>query len=492
MLRDLLPFICRRLGLSTIQLGILDSLTLRLAVGQKLRKDQVAMLYADMPARDLEAVLSVFFEESPEGHLFSAEAQLLHDEMEGGTASSDASDSTNVTDEAGNPEEEAKRIRRSQKASKASKARWERERERRRQQQIEQAAEHGRPSSSEQFPGLIEEARKQQLDSPEQRKEAQEENSAILQASTEQSAHAPEHLEEPQARREHSEHAQAQTSTESVPAHPGSTSTPSSSSEYESVLPRIAPKENNEDAQGKLEANEASEHSSEKAKSSEHLSQESGPFSQASPQALTRAHVRASDLIYPISDSDPIGSDQIGNQWIEALRARGFAEGQLRKARGEFEALIRGGLSLEQLQVVADRVIANKPGDFAYAVRYLLTACTNELAAAKAGLPAMAKAPGGLVKVAPVTAPRKTEEEEVAALERFLQQGANPFCLPDQKLPAVQRLLECARDEWLMAGKAVEGISPAGKPVRDPRAAKQIKYYGVEDAKARIAKQRRN
>ena len=484
MLRDLLPFICRRLGLSTIQLGILDSLTLRLAVGQKLRKDQVAMLYADMPARDLEAVLSVFFEESPEGHLFSAEAQLLHDEMVNGTASSGASDATHATTEADNQEEEEKRIRRSQKASKASKARWKRERERRRQQQIEQAAEHGRPSS-EQSHGLIEEARKQQLDSHEQRKDAQEENDAILQASVEQSAHAPEHSEEPQAWREHSEHAQAQTSTENVPAHPESTSTPSSSSEHESVLPRIAPKEE------KLEANEASEHSSEKAKSSEHLPQESGPFSQASSQALTRAHVRASDLIYPISDSDPIGSDQIGNQWIEALRARGFAEGQLRKAQSEFEALIRGGLSLEQLQVVADRVIANKPGDFAYAVRYLLTACTNELAAAKAGPPAMAKAPGGLVKVAPVTAPRKTEEEEVAALERFLQQGANPFCLPDQKLPAVQRLLERARDEWLLAGKAVEGISPAGKPVRDPRAAKQIKYYGVKDAKARIAKQRR-
>ena len=77
------------------------------------------------------------------------------------------------------------------------------------------------------------------------------------------------------------------------------------------MLPRIVPKESNEDAQGKLEASEASEHSSEKTKSSEHLPQESGPFSQASSQALTRAHVRASDLIYPISDSDPIGSDQI-------------------------------------------------------------------------------------------------------------------------------------------------------------------------------------
>lgn len=97
MLRDLLPFICRRLGLSTIQLGILDSLTLRLAVGQKLRKDQVAMLYADMPARDLEAVLSVFFEESSDGHLSSAEAQLLHEEMVNGTASGATSDSTNAT-----------------------------------------------------------------------------------------------------------------------------------------------------------------------------------------------------------------------------------------------------------------------------------------------------------------------------------------------------------------------------------------------------------
>lgn len=491
MLRDFPPFICRRLGLSTIQLGILDSLTLRLAVGQKLRKDQIALLYADMPARDLEAVLSVFFEESAEGYLFSSEAQRLHDEMANGVVASAANDSIQKTAESVNPEEEEKRIRRSQKASKASKARWKRERERRRQQQIEQGAEHGRPSS-EQSPRLIEEARKQQLDSPEQRKNTQEENDGILQASAEQSSRAPEHSEESQAGLEHSKHAQAWNPTENAPARPGLTSRSSSSSEQESVHPRIAPKESNEDAQGKPEANEASEHSSEKAKSSEHLSQESGSFSQASSQALTRAHVRASDLIYPISDSDLIRSDQIGNQWIEALRARGFAEGQLRKAQSEFEALIRGGMSLEQLQVVADRVIANKPGDFAYAVRYLLAACTNELAAAKAGPPATAKTSGGLVKVAPVIAPQKTEEEEVAALERFLQQGANPFCLPDQKLPAMQQLLERSRDEWLMAGKAVEGISPSGKPVRDLRAAKQIKYYGVEDAKARIAKHRRN
>ena len=490
MLRDLMPFICRRLGLSTIQLGILDSLTLRLAVGQKLRKDQIALLYADMPARDLEAVLSVFFDESAEGYLFSAEAQLLHDEMANGTASSVARDSTHVAADVVDQEEQ-KRIRRSQKASKASKARWERERERRRQQQTEGTVADGR-LFSEKSSGLVEEAHKQQLDSPEQRKDAQEANGVILQASAEQSAHAPEHSEKPQARLEHSEHAQAWTSTENVPAHPGLTSAPSSSSEHESVLPRIAPKESNEDVQGKLKANEASEHSSEKAKSSEHLPQESGSFSQASSQALTRAHVRASDLIYPISDSDPIGSDQIGNQWIEALRARGFAEGQLRKARNEFEALIRGGLSLEQLQVVADRVIANKPGDFAYAVRYLLTACTNELAAAKAGSPSVGKPNGGLVKAAPVVAPKKTVDEEVAEMQRLLQRGAHPFCFPDQEQPAVQRVLEQARDEWLLAGKAVEGISPAGRPVRDLRAAKQVKYYGVEDAKARIAKQRRS
>ncbi len=490
MLRDLMPFICRRLGLSTIQLGILDSLTLRLAVVQKLRKDQIALLYADMPARDLEAVLSVFFDESAEGYLFSAEAQLLHDEMANGTASSVARDSTHVAADVVDQEEQ-KRIRRSQKASKASKARWERERERRRQQQTEGTVADGR-LFSEKSSGLVEEAHKQQLDSPEQRKDAQEANGVILQASAEQSAHAPEHSEKPQARLEHSEHAQAWTSTENVPAHPGLTSAPSSSSEHESVLPRIAPKESNEDVQGKLKANEASEHSSEKAKSSEHLPQESGSFSQASSQALTRAHVRASDLIYPISDSDPIGSDQIGNQWIDALRARGFAEGQLRKAQKEFEVLIQGGLSLEQLQVVADRVIANKPGDFAYAVRYLLTACTNELAAAKAGSPSVGKPNGGLVKAAPVVAPKKTVDEEVAEMQRLLQRGAHPFCFPDQEQPAVQRVLEQARDEWLLAGKAVEGISPAGRPVRDLRAAKQVKYYGVEDAKARIAKQRRS
>lgn len=491
MLRDLLPFICHRLGLSTIQLGILDSLTLRLAVGQKLRKDQVALLYADMPARDLEAVLSVFFEESAEGYLESAEAQQLHDVMAGDAVSNAVPQSTHETAEAVDQEEEQKRIRRSQKASKASKARWERERERRRQLQTQSALEDGRPSS-EQTSGVIEEAPKQNLASPEQRKDAQEENDAILQASIEQSAHAPEHSEKPQAESEHSEHAQAFIPTENSLARPGATSTPSSSSEQESMLPRIPPEESNKVAQGKLEANEASKLSSEKVESSEHGPQESESFSQASSQARTRAHVRASDQIYPISDSDPIGSDQIGHQWIEALRARGFAESQLRKERAGFEGLFREGLSLEQLQVVADRVIVKKPDDFAYAVRYLLTACANELAAAKAGLSAAAKAPGGLVKAAPVAAPKKTEAEEVAELERFLSQGANPFCLPDQKLPALRRVLEEARDAWLMAGKPVEGISPSGKPVRDLRAAKQIKYYGVEDAKARIAKRRRS
>lgn len=491
MLRDLLPFICRRLGLSTIQLGILDSLTLRLAVGQQLRKDQVALLYADMPTRDLEAVLSVFFEESAEGYLESAEARLLHSEMLGGTVSNETNHPTHENAEAVDQEEEQKRIRRSQKASKASKARWDRERERRRQLQTQSAPEDGRPASEQTF-GLIEEAHKQELASPEERKDAQEENDVILQASPEQSGHAPEHSEKPQAESEHSEHAQAFLPTENPPARPDSTSSPSSSSEQEGMLPRIPSGESNEVAQGKLEANEASKLSSEKNQSSEHLPQESESFSQASSQALTRAHVRASDLIYPISDSDPIGSDQIGNQWIEALRARGFAEGQLRKYRAEFEALFREGFSMEQLQVVADRVIAKKPDDFAYSVRYLLTACANELAAAKAGLSTTAKASGGLVKAAPVTAPKKTEAEEVAELERFLSQGANPFCLPDQKRPALQRVLENARDAWLMADKPVEGISPSGKPVRDLRAAKQIKYYGVEDAKARIAKRRRS
>lgn len=479
MLRDLLPFICQRLGLSTIQLGILDSLTLRLAVGQKLRKDQVALLYADLPARDLEAVLSIFFEESAEGYLFSAEAERLHDEMVNGAASSAANDSTHKTAEAVDQEEEEKRIRRSQKASKASKARWERERERRRQQQTEQTSEDGR-SSSEQSSEEHQEAHKKKLDSPEQRKDAQEESDAILQASTASSSHAPEH----------SEHTQAWSPKVNTSVQPGLTSTPSSSSEQESVLPRIPSEENNEVAQGKLEDNEASKLSSEKATSSENLLQGSDASSQASSRALTRAHVRASDLIYPITD--PIGSDQIGNQWFEALRARGFAESQLRKARAGFEGLFRDGLSMEQLQVVVDRVIAKKPDDFAYSVRYLFTACANELAAAKAGLSAAAKAPGGLVKASPVAAPRKTEAEQVAELERFLSQGANPFCLPDQKLPALQRVLEHARDAWLMADKPVEGISPSGKPVHDLRAAQQIKYYGVEDAKARIAKRRRS
>ena len=127
MPRDLLPFICRRLGLSTIQLGILDSLTLRLAVGQKLRKDQVPLLYGDAHAQDLEAVLSVFFEEAPDGYLTSEEATMLRKEMDGNRVLPDQAlreENANVAD----PQEEQKRLMRSQKAAKASKARWERAR----------------------------------------------------------------------------------------------------------------------------------------------------------------------------------------------------------------------------------------------------------------------------------------------------------------------------------------------------------------------------
>ena len=490
MPRDLLPFICRRLGLSTIQLGILDSLTLRLAVGQKLRKDQVPLLYGDAHAQDLEAVLSVFFEEAPDGYLTSEEATMLRKEMDGNRVLPDQAlreENANVAD----PQEEQKRLMRSQKAAKASKARWERARK------LQQQAQENNPqASSKHSLEHTENARKDMLDPHKHSKHKLQEEQAILQAqieqcsnASEQCSNAREHPEHKQASPKHSKHAKGQPESEiSDDAHK-IVSIPSISSEHETMLASNAREESSKDEQAMLDA---PEHSKHKLQEEQAILQASSKHPQALTQASrasTRMRTRASDPINPISDTDQIRSDQIGNQWFEILRARGFSEPQLRKAREKFEELIAKGLSVEQIEAVAERVIVNKPSDFAYAVKYLLASCSNELTAAKVGTAVAKKSSGGLVKVAPVSTPKKTLDEELAAMHRFLSRGANPFCLPDQEIPEVQQVLERARDDWLLAGKAIEGINPAGRPIRDPESAKAIKYYGVEDAKARIAKQ---
>ena len=490
MPRDLLPFICRRLGLSTIQLGILDSLTLRLAVGQKLRKDQVPLLYGDAHAQDLEAVLSVFFEEAPDGYLTSEEATMLRKEMDGNRVLPDQAlreENANVAD----PQEEQKRLMRSQKAAKASKARWERARK------LQQQAQENNPqASSKHSLEHTENARKDMLDPHKHSKHKLQEEQAILQAqieqcsnASEQCSNAREHPEHKQASPKHSKHAKGQPESEiSDDAHK-IVSIPSISSEHETMLASNAREESSKDEQAMLDA---PEHSKHKLQEEQAILQASSKHPQALTQASrasTRTRTRASDPINPISDTDQIRSDQIGNQWFEILRARGFSEPQLRKAREKFEELIAKGLSVEQIEAVAERVIVNKPSDFAYAVKYLLASCSNELTAAKVGTAVAKKSSGGLVKVAPVSTPKKTLDEELAAMHRFLSRGANPFCLPDQEIPEVQQVLERARDDWLLAGKAIEGINPAGRPIRDPESAKAIKYYGVEDAKARIAKQ---
>ena len=490
MPRDLLPFICRRLGLSTIQLGILDSLTLRLAVGQKLRKDQVPLLYGDAHAQDLEAVLSVFFEEAPDGYLTSEEATMLRKEMDGNRVLPDQAlreENANVAD----PQEEQKRLMRSQKAAKASKARWERARK------LQQQAQENNPqASSKHSLEHTENARKDMLDPHKHSKHKLQEEQAILQAqieqcsnASEQCSNAREHPEHKQASPKHSKHAKGQPESEiSDDAHK-IVSIPSISSEHETMLASNAREESSKDEQAMLDA---PEHSKHKLQEEQAILQASSKHPQALTQASrasTRTRTRASDPINPISDTDLIRSDQIGNQWFEILRARGFSEPQLRKAREKFEELIAKGLSVEQIEAVAERVIVNKPSDFAYAVKYLLASCSNELTAAKVGTAVAKKSSGGLVKVAPVSTPKKTLDEELAAMHRFLSRGANPFCLPDQEIPEVQQVLERARDDWLLAGKAIEGINPAGRPIRNPESAKAIKYYGVEDAKARIAKQ---
>ena len=490
MPRDLLPFICRRLGLSTIQLGILDSLTLRLAVGQKLRKDQVPLLYGDAHAQDLEAVLSVFFEEAPDGYLTSEEATMLRKEMDGNRVLPDQAlreENAKVAD----PQEEQKRLMRSQKAAKASKARWERARK------LQQQAQENNPqASSKHSLEHTENARKDMLDPHKHSKHKLQEEQAILQAqieqcsnASEQCSNAREHPEHKQASPKHSKHAKGQPESEiSDDAHK-IVSIPSKSSEHETMLASNAREESSKDEQAMLDA---PEHSKHKLQEEQAILQASSKHPQALTQASrasTRTRTRASDPINPISDTDQIRSDQIGNQWFEILRARGFSEPQLRKAREKFEELIANGLSVEQIEAVAARVIVNKPSDFASPAKYLLASCSNELTAAKVGTAVAKKSSGGLVKVAPVSTPKKTLDEELAAMHRFLSRGANPFCLPDQEIPEVQQVLERARDDWLLAGKAIEGINPAGRPIRDPESAKAIKYYGVEDAKARIAKQ---
>ena len=241
MPRDLLPFICRRLGLSTIQLGILDSLTLRLAVGQKLRKDQVPLLYGDAHAQDLEAVLSVFFEEAPDGYLTSEEATMLRKEMDGNRVLPDQAqreENANVAD----PQEEQKRLMRSQKAAKASKARWERARK------LQQQAQENNPqASSEQSSEHTENARKDMLNPHKHSKHMLQEEQAILQAQIEQSSNASEHYsnarehpEHKQASPKHSKHAKGQPESEiSDDAHK-KVSIPSISSEHETMLASIA------------------------------------------------------------------------------------------------------------------------------------------------------------------------------------------------------------------------------------------------------------
>ena len=215
MPRDLLPFICRRLGLSTIQLGILDSLTLRLAVGQKLRKDQVPLLYGDAHAQDLEAVLSVFFEEAPDGYLTSEEATMLRKEMDGNRVLPDQAlreENANVAD----PQEEQKRLMRSQKAAKASKARWERARK------LQQQAQENNPqASSKHSLEHTENARKDMLDPHKHSKHKLQEEQAILQAqieqcsnASEQCSNAREHPEHKQASPKHSKHAKGQPESE--------------------------------------------------------------------------------------------------------------------------------------------------------------------------------------------------------------------------------------------------------------------------------------
>ena len=217
---------------------------------------------------------------------------------------------------------------------------------------------------------------------------------------------------------------------------------------------------------------------------------ESNRKSKVSSHASARAYECASDQIADTkTETDQIGSDQIGSDQIgsdqlcdlaiDLLAQKGFLKVKLLEKREELKELIEKGLSLEMIDKVSNRVIKRKGEEFFFSINYLMKSFETALR--------VNKSLRMRTENLPVAAQKKTEEEEKSELREYLDKGGSPFLVKDSDFPSVQCILNDARDEWLLEEKPIEGIDALGKPIRDQKVAQRMKYFGVEDAKARIS-----
>lgn len=212
---------------------------------------------------------------------------------------------------------------------------------------------------------------------------------------------------------------------------------------------------------------------------------ESNRKSKVSSHASARAYECASDQIADTkteteqTGSDQIGSDRLCDLAIDLLAQKGFLKVKLLEKREELKKLIEKGLSLEMIDKVSNRVIKRKGEEFFFSINYLMKSFETALR--------VNKSLRMRTENLPVATQKKTEKEEKSELREYLDKGGNPFLVKNSDFPSVQCILNDARDEWIRAGKPIEGINAAGKPIRDPKVVQGMKYFGVEDARARIS-----
>lgn len=351
-------FFARSDGLSLTQLGILDSLMTCLAAGLKIRKDEVAKLYPDLPVADVEVVLKNFFEETSDGYVTSNETHVLRKAMFGL--------STGVTDNLTSEKDSDGELQGEQKTTKGTNA----------------------------CSSLM------NTSNPDRRKQT------ILKDGENGSANFIQ----------------------------------------------------------KFKNKKEFKHNS---KVSSHLS--------------ARAYARASESDYLISDTEQIGSDQLCKQAIELLVVKGFLRNMLLEVQETLKEVIERGMSLVKIDEVSDRVIKYKGKEYRNAINYLMTCLENEL------LVMMEEMKDAIVEDSSVTKFKNTEKEDTSKLEKFLKRGGHPFCIKISDFPSCQSLIEHKRDQWLLDGNPVRGLDAAGQPIHDKKLAEQMKYYGEDESRARIA-----
>lgn len=506
MTSNLITAIHRRLGLSVTQLGVLDSLTLRLVVGQTLTKEQIFLLFDDSLRRDVEAVLATYFEENEEGFVESEEVRMMKRAASQATehrpecavslCETDSADVDTTTAEM----QALKKAKAVAKAKKAAQARWERHRAREALSQapsIHKQPDGAHGAAATNAPKQSNEYLEQEHDAPKLLTNTPEHENAILQANASNvQANASRYSEQNHQNSSIGEHSKHISPSKSTPADANmlqNASTPSTYLEHKNML------QANDSTQREHDVGQSSKqqhaqmsarmHGNDEKACSEHQLKGDSEHVRAS----SRAYARASDPISDLSDSDPIRSDRISNQkWEVVLRARGFAETELKKYADEFEKLIGDGFSIEDFDDVVGRVIASKPDGYQYAVRYLLKACQNELEARrkkpkakKRGYETIGR--GRLVKEQQIPPQTPTLEQELATVRKIIERNCHPFMIKCVH-PEAEALLMEARVKWLLDGKPIEGISFLGEPC-EPQ---NRPFFGVEDAKARVAQLRGN